>query len=197
MKKSRLLPLLKGKFGYFFWVGVFFVGIFGLIYLLYFATSEIDYIWRWYRLPKYFANNDPVKIQNVGFEGTVESISREGNTAVIKLKNEKETKTYTVPAEDIRVSENDFVYPGDVFVIHYTVECIVVVLLGGAGTLVGPVMGGLVYGLSKYWLAIYWPGYHLLIFAIAIIIVIVLFPEGIGGYAKRKANGTRFERFVI
>lgn len=89
------------------------------------------------------------------------------------------------------------VYPGDVFVIHYTVECIVVVLLGGAGTLIGPILGGLIYGLSKYWLAIYLPGYHLLIFAVAIIIVILLFPEGIGGFAKRKAAGTRFERFVI
>ncbi len=89
------------------------------------------------------------------------------------------------------------VYPGDVFVIHYTVECIVVVLLGGAGTLQGPLVGGLIYGLSKYWLAIAWPGYHLLIFAIAIIVVIVVFPEGIVGVAKRKSRGTRFERYVF
>jgi branched-chain amino acid transport system permease protein len=52
-----------------------------------------------------------------------------------------------------------YVYPGDVFVIHYTIECIVVVLLGGAGTLLGPVVGGLIYGLSKYWLAVIMPGF--------------------------------------
>ena len=89
------------------------------------------------------------------------------------------------------------VYPGDVFVIQYTVECIVVVLIGGAGTLLGPLVGGLIYGLSKYWLAIAWPGYHLLIFAVAVIVVIVVFPQGVVGLAKKKARGTRLERFIV
>ena len=89
------------------------------------------------------------------------------------------------------------VFPADVFVIHYTVECIVVVLLGGAGTLLGPVVGGLIYGLSKYWLAVILPGFQLLIFAPIVIIIIVAFPEGIIGLLKRKAKGTRFEKYII
>ena len=88
------------------------------------------------------------------------------------------------------------VYPGDVFVIHYTVECIVVVLLGGAGTLLGPVIGGLIYGLSKYWLAVIMPGFQLLIFAPIIIMIIVAFPEGIVGLLKKRLKGTRLEMFV-
>jgi branched-chain amino acid transport system permease protein len=90
-----------------------------------------------------------------------------------------------------------YVYPGDVFVIHYTVECIVVVLLGGAGTLLGPVIGGLIYGLSKYWLAIILPGFQLLVFAPIILLIIVAFPQGVIGLVKEKTKGTRLERFIV
>ncbi len=89
-----------------------------------------------------------------------------------------------------------YVYPGDVFVIHYTIECIVVVLLGGAGTLLGPVVGGLIYGLSKYWLAVIMPGFQLLIFAPIILVIIVACPEGIVGLLKRRVKGTRLAMFV-
>lgn len=89
------------------------------------------------------------------------------------------------------------VFPPDVFVIAYTVECIVVVLLGGAGTLLGPVVGGLIYALSKYWLAVVFPGFQLLIFAPIIIAVIVAFPEGIIGVLKRRVKGTWLEKYII
>ncbi len=71
------------------------------------------------------------------------------------------------------------------------------VLLGGAGTLLGPVVGGLVYGLSKYWLAVVLPGFQLLIFAPIIIIIIVVFPEGIIGFVKQKIKGTPLARYII
>ncbi len=89
------------------------------------------------------------------------------------------------------------VYPDDVFVIHYTIECIVVVLLGGAGTLLGPVVGGLIYALSKYWLAVVIPGFQLLVFAPIIIIIIVAFPGGVIGLVKEKSKGTVLEKFII
>jgi branched-chain amino acid transport system permease protein len=89
------------------------------------------------------------------------------------------------------------VFPGDVFVIHYTVECIVVVLLGGAGTLLGPVVGGLIYGLSKYWLAVILPGFQLLIFAPIIIAIIVAFPGGVIGLVKQRIKGTPLERYIV
>jgi len=90
-----------------------------------------------------------------------------------------------------------YVFPPDVFEIAYTVECIIVVLLGGAGTLLGPVVGGLVYALSKYWLAVVAPGFQLLIFAPIIIVIIVAFPEGIMGVVKRGTKGTWLERYIV
>ena len=89
-----------------------------------------------------------------------------------------------------------YVYPGDVFVVHYTIECIVVVLLGGAGTLMGPVVGGLIYGLSKYWLAVVLPGFQLLVFAPIIIVIIVAFPEGIVGLLKKKREGSAWGSYI-
>ena len=90
-----------------------------------------------------------------------------------------------------------YVFPPDVFAIHYTVECIIVVLLGGAGTLLGPVIGGLIYALSKYWLAVVAPGFQLLIFAPIIIAIIVAFPGGIMGAVKRRTRGTRLEKYIL
>ncbi|MCJ7499349.1 branched-chain amino acid ABC transporter permease [bacterium] len=90
-----------------------------------------------------------------------------------------------------------YVYPSDVFEIHYTVEAIINVLLGGAGTLLGPLVGGIIYGVSKYFLAIILPGFQLLIFAPVIIAIIVLFPEGTVGMLKKKVIGTPLEKYII
>ena len=90
-----------------------------------------------------------------------------------------------------------YVFPPDVFDIHYTVEAIIIVLLGGAGTLLGPIVGGLIYGLSKYYLAVILPGFQLLIFAPIIIMIIVLFPEGTVGVLKKKVQGTAWEKIIV
>lgn len=90
-----------------------------------------------------------------------------------------------------------YVFPPEVFEIHYTIEAIIIVLLGGAGTLLGPVVGGLIYGLSKYYLAITLPGFQLLIFAPIIIGIIIFFPEGIVGMLKNRVRGTALERHII
>jgi branched-chain amino acid transport system permease protein len=90
-----------------------------------------------------------------------------------------------------------YVFPPDVFEIHYTVEAIIIVLLGGAGTLLGPIVGGLIYGLSKYYLAVILPGFQLLIFAPIIIIIIVLFPEGTVGVLKKRVQGTFLAKIIV
>ncbi|MEW5723926.1 MAG: branched-chain amino acid ABC transporter permease [Thermodesulfobacteriota bacterium] len=90
-----------------------------------------------------------------------------------------------------------YVFPPEVFEIHYTIEAIIIVLLGGAGTLLGPVVGGLIYGLSKYYLSIIIPGFQLLIFAPIIIVIIVVFPEGVVGMLKKKTRNTAWARFIV
>lgn len=90
-----------------------------------------------------------------------------------------------------------YVFPPEVFEIHYTIEAIIIVLLGGAGTLLGPIVGGLIYGVSKYYLSIYLPGFQLLIFAPIIILIIVMFPEGVVGMLKKKLHGRKPARYIL
>lgn len=90
-----------------------------------------------------------------------------------------------------------YVYPTDVFEIHYTVEAIIIVLLGGAGTLLGPIVGGLIYGITRYYLAITLPGFQLLIFAPIIVAIIVLFPEGTIGILKKRVADTTWQKYII
>ncbi|MBW2181778.1 MAG: branched-chain amino acid ABC transporter permease [Deltaproteobacteria bacterium] len=90
-----------------------------------------------------------------------------------------------------------YVFPSEVFEIHYTIEAIFIVLLGGAGTLLGPIVGGLIYGVSKYYLSIYLPGFQLLIFAPIIILIIVMFPEGVVGMLKKRLHGKKPARYIL
>ncbi|MBW2590714.1 MAG: branched-chain amino acid ABC transporter permease [Deltaproteobacteria bacterium] len=90
-----------------------------------------------------------------------------------------------------------YVFPPEVFEIHYTIEAIIIVLLGGSGTLLGPVVGGLIYGISKYYLSIFIPGFQLLIFAPIIIIIIVLFPEGVVGMLKNRFKDSTLAQFIV
>ena len=90
-----------------------------------------------------------------------------------------------------------YVYPADVFEILYTIEAIIIVVLGGAGTLLGPIAGALIYGISKYYLAVYLPGFQLLIFAPIIILIVVAAPDGAIGVLKKRVSGTALGKFIV
>lgn len=90
-----------------------------------------------------------------------------------------------------------YVFPDDVFALSYTVDAIVIVMLGGSGTLLGPLIGGLIYGILKYWLGVLLPGFQLLILAPLIIVIIIVFPEGIVGVIKKQIKGKIYEKFIV
>jgi polar amino acid transport system permease protein len=100
------------RFAYYMWVGVFFLLLGGSIFLLYTATEKIDYMWRWYNVPKYFINKEASDI-TAAIGGTVKSLTVRADEVIIQVEGEGESETYTVPGEDVRVSKGDFVYPGD------------------------------------------------------------------------------------
>ncbi len=89
-----------------------------------------------------------------------------------------------------------YIFPEDVFNIHYTVEAIVIVMLGGAGTLLGPMIGGLIYGLMKYYLSVTFPGIQLLILAPILIAIVVAFPDGLMGYIKKKTRNSPLSEYL-
>lgn len=97
-----------------FWYSVFVVIVIGSLAGLYAATLQVDYVWRWNRIPKYFYYEEQIDIRTE-IEGVVSSITLNGETAQIEVSGEDEfTESYTVPAGGIVVSEDDTVFMGDV-----------------------------------------------------------------------------------
>ena len=94
------------------WVGVFCVFVVIAAGLFYYATQRIEYVWRWSRVPIYFAYEDIIEIVSE-IEGEVESITTKGEEAVIKVKGIDESASYTVPAEGVGVVDGEIISLGD------------------------------------------------------------------------------------
>jgi polar amino acid transport system permease protein len=104
---------LQNRTAYFIWVGVFFVFILAVFYGTYYATLRVDYVWRWYRVPQYFFFKDDIEIRSE-IEGEVAAIIAGGDASIVTIQGNAEKETYTVPTTSLRVSESDFINPGDV-----------------------------------------------------------------------------------
>jgi polar amino acid transport system permease protein len=112
MGSSLTLKGLKHENLYYLWVVVFFLMITGIVLALYFSALQIDYTWRWYRIPQYFAYEDQIEI-NSEIDGEVQSISKKGKDAVVRVKGLEETESYAVPESALQVEEGDQIYYGD------------------------------------------------------------------------------------
>jgi len=93
-------------------VGVFCVFVLIVAGLFYYATQKIEYVWRWTRVPIYFAYRDTVKIVS-DIDGDVESITKKGKEAVIAVKGVDLTESYRVPAASIVVEDGEVISIGD------------------------------------------------------------------------------------
>ena len=94
------------------WVGVFCVFALVVIGLFYYATQKIEYVWRWNRVPIYFAYKDTIEITSE-IDGDVASITKEGDTATVTVKGLDESASYEVPAASVGVDEGEIISIGD------------------------------------------------------------------------------------
>ena len=103
------------KYSYYFWVGVFFLMMFGLMGLMYYSATNIDYVWRWYRIPQYFISNETIEVRSE-VQGEVISITEKSGISSIEIKDDytSSTEIYTVPTEAVLISDGDFISMGDV-----------------------------------------------------------------------------------
>jgi polar amino acid transport system permease protein len=97
---------------YYAWVGVFVLFVLMLAGLFYYATQKIEYVWRWNRVPIYFAYEDRIDTIT-DIDGDVESIKKDGDQAVITIKGLDGTETYQVPAVSLQVEQGGYVYMGE------------------------------------------------------------------------------------
>ncbi|MCR5138410.1 MAG: branched-chain amino acid ABC transporter permease [Oscillospiraceae bacterium] len=77
------------------------------------------------------------------------------------------------------------IYPESGFSISWTVSVVFVCIIGGAGTVAGPVIGAVIYVLLREYLAHY-PGWSNIMLGAITLLVIFFFPEGIAGALKKK-----------
>ncbi|MBW2407979.1 MAG: amino acid ABC transporter permease [Deltaproteobacteria bacterium] len=102
---------------YYLWVGVFFFIVTGVVLSLYFSARQIDYTWRWYRIPKYFAYQEQVEIK-AEIDGEAVSILTKGKETVVQIKGLEGTESYTFPESALKIEEGDTIYYGDVLAAY-------------------------------------------------------------------------------
>jgi branched-chain amino acid transport system permease protein len=81
---------------------------------------------------------------------------------------------------------------GDLFLPVWTFDAVIIVFVGGVGTIMGPVIGSAFFVFLKQILSLYLPGgMHILVFGILFIIVVLYLPGGlIGLIAKFRKTPT-------
>jgi branched-chain amino acid transport system permease protein len=70
-------------------------------------------------------------------------------------------------------------YPSHPFGPSWTFEALLMTFIGGVGTLHGPVLGAVLYVFLKEYLTVRWVDFHLLIFGVLFIAIVLLFPGGL------------------
>ena len=79
------------------------------------------------------------------------------------------------------------VLPSSSFGIDWTVAMVFIVILGGVGTMAGPILGGIIYVILSEFLA-HVPGWSNIILGAIAILVIIFLPDGIIGTLQKKLN---------
>ncbi len=78
-----------------------------------------------------------------------------------------------------------FIHPQGVFAFSIGVAILLMPIIGGIGTIWGPVIGGVVYGLIHEELIASFPQLHLLIYGSLLILIVLFEPAGIVGLLDR------------
>ena len=78
-----------------------------------------------------------------------------------------------------------FIQPFEAFGIGWTVNLLFIVIIGGIGTVEGPIVGAVIFIILQQFLSEY-VGYNLIIFGVITILVIFFMPTGIAGAFQRK-----------
>jgi branched-chain amino acid transport system permease protein len=89
--------------------------------------------------------------------------------------------------------KNGNVEPGDAFQLHMSIEMLVMVMLGGMGTVMGPILGAVGYqGLRGYLLTSpIFKDLHLALSGLILLLIVLFVPAGAVGWVRGKFKGLR------
>jgi branched-chain amino acid transport system permease protein len=89
--------------------------------------------------------------------------------------------------------KNGNVEPGDAFQLHMSIEMLVMVMLGGMGTVMGPLVGAVTYqGLRGYLLTSpIFKSLHLAVAGCILLMIILFVPAGAVGWLRKRFRGLK------
>ena len=81
--------------------------------------------------------------------------------------------------------------PGGVFAFQTGISILLMPVIGGIGTVWGPVLGGAVFGIVEEELVVNFPEVHLLLYGALLIVIVLLEPDGLVGLLRKLAKLVR------
>jgi branched-chain amino acid transport system permease protein len=84
------------------------------------------------------------------------------------------------------------IFPERLFDVHLTVLMVVMVVLGGAGSVVGPVLGAVAIAFASEWLRQHLPEGHSFALGGVIVLAVILMPQGFRHYAVDALRERRY-----
>lgn len=89
--------------------------------------------------------------------------------------------------------KNGNVEPGDAFQLHMSIEALVMIMLGGMGTVFGPMLGAVTYqGLRGYLLVSpIFKSLHLAVSGLFLLVIVLFVPAGVVGWIRHRFPATR------
>ena len=113
------------------------------------------------------------------------------NTTGIKLRAYATSAVFLGIYGGIEAYWITYITPADVFNVHKTVQMVIMTLLGGMGTFLGPVVGAAFLTILSEILGTAFVEYYLIIVVAIIICIILIMPSGIIGTIKER-KGLKF-----
>jgi branched-chain amino acid transport system permease protein len=83
-----------------------------------------------------------------------------------------------------------YVHPDTVFSFTQSISLVLIALIGGIGTVWGPVAGGIVFYAVQDYLQTSYPTFHLLVYGALLIVILLFEPNGLVGLVARMRPGT-------
>jgi branched-chain amino acid transport system permease protein len=87
-----------------------------------------------------------------------------------------------------------YVHPDTVFSFTESISLVLIALIGGLGTLWGPVLGAVIFYAVQDYLETSYPTFHLLVYGVLLILILLFEPRGLAGVAARAWRWRRAPR---
>lgn len=78
-----------------------------------------------------------------------------------------------------------YIDPGSVFALSFSLNMVLMTLLGGAGTFIGPLIGGASFAVVLETLWARFPAYHLMVSGASIVVIVLFIPNGLVAVLRR------------